>query len=196
MSILGQIPVLSWRPDERDYVSISEREGERVRRGHYPGWVSWESGGADHAPERGAGGCRSALDLEERPQDSDQLPGVEGFGEKATPQRAVSLCGHILIQGGHDHPHGRVGWSFVGAAKPVQDGSTLAVGELEVEENGVWGLLLEDAKGFASHGYLAGVKPSVAEAEAQYSGHRLVVLDDKHLRSAISRHRRRRANLR
>jgi len=138
----------------------------------------------------------SGLCCEERPQDRDELPGVEGLGEEVTPQRAVSLCGHILIQGGHDHPHGRVGWSFVGAAEPVQDGSTLAVGELEVEEHGVWGLLLEDAKGFAPHGYLAGVKPSVAEAEAQYSGYRLAVLDDKHLRLAISRHRRRRANLR
>jgi len=141
-------------------------------------------------------GLRIRLFAQERPQDSDQLPGVEGFGGKATPQRAVSLCGHILIEGGHDHPDGRVGCPFVGAAEPVQDGSTLAVGELEVEENGVWGLLLEDAKGFASPGYLAGVKPSVAEAEAQYSGNRLVVLDDKHLRPAISRHRRRRANIR
>ncbi len=61
MSILGQIPLLSWRADEREYVSISERGGERVRRGHYPGWVSWESGGADDAAERAAGGVAAQL---------------------------------------------------------------------------------------------------------------------------------------
>ena len=112
-----------------------------------------------------------------------------------TPQRAESLGGCLLIQSGHDHPDGRVGCPLAGAAEPVQDGSTLAVGELEVEEHGVWGLLLEDAKRFASRGYLAGVKPRLAEAEAQYSGDRLVVLDDKDLRAAISAHRRRLANL-
>jgi len=196
MSTLGQIPLVSWRTGKRDYVSISERGRERARRGHYPG-ESWESGGAGDGTERGVGGgCGSALGLEKSLQDGDQLPGVEGFGEKATPQRSVSLCGHILIEGRHDHPDGRVGCPFVGAAEPVQDGSTLAVGELKVEEHRVRGLLLEDAKGFASPGYLAGVKSSVAEAEAQYSGNRLVVLDDKHLRPAVSRHRRRRANLR
>ena len=66
-----------------------------------------------------------------------------------TPQRAESLCGHTLIEGGHDHPDGGAVCPFVGTAEPVQDGSTLAVGELEVEEHGVWGMLLEDAKGYA-----------------------------------------------
>jgi len=113
-----------------------------------------------------------------------------------TPQGAKSLRGCLLVQGGHDHPDRRVGCPFVGAAEPVQDGSTLAVGELEVEEDGVWRLLLENAKRFASRGYLAGVKSRLAEAEAQHSRDRLVVLDDKHLRPAISRLGCRLANLR
>ena len=112
-----------------------------------------------------------------------------------TPQGTKSLRGCLLVQGGHDHPHRRVGCQFVGAAEPVQDGSTPAIWELEIEENGVWRLLLEDAKPFASRGYLAGVKPRLAEADAQYSGDRLVVLDDKDLRPAISRLGRRLANL-
>jgi len=137
---------------------------------------------------------RIQLSAEEGLQYRGELPGVEGLGKKVTPEGAVSLCSLVAIQGGHDHPDGIVGGSFVGA-EPVQDRSTLAVGELKVEDRGVRGLLLEDAKGLAAGRHLGRVKPGLAEAEAQYSGDHLVVLDEKHLRPAISRHRCRRLGL-
>jgi len=129
------------------------------------------------------GGAGSALGREEFPEYRDEIPGVEGLVEEVAPQGAVSFGGRLPVKGGHHHPDGRAGCSFAGTAEPVQDGSTLAVGELEVEDRGMRGLfLLEDTEGFAAGGYFGDVKPRLTEAEPQHSGYRPVILDDEHSR--------------
>ena len=122
-------------------------------------------------------------------QHRDELPGVERLGQEVTPQGAVAPGRLLAIQGGDDDPAGRVRCPLVGAAEPVEDRSSLAIGELEVEDRGVRGLSLQEAQGFASSGYLAAVKPRLAQAKPQHPGYPLVILDDEYSRLAIASHR-------